>query len=326
MTTSRTHGAVAVSVVLTLISGTYLGACVKTNAIDTPRAAAVSGATKRPPNRGTKYLIKFHRPRTVGLRFRVISSGRIDSSSAVDGRLDASRSIEMTYTYEAVITVKAVHACGIATRVEARIGKLQVTRHGTTKNLLPKNAVVIGQTAGTDEIFTVNGKRVAKPAAEVLGFVTSLFRGSTTTSDDIFSPGGPKKPGDSWKPDPEKMLVNIMHKMKKPALTPAPSDVTGKVTLVAAKKVNGIEVVEIEANIRVDHVAPDFGQVKITAGNIEFAVSGWVPQDPKDLLNDFYSVTQKLHFEGDVARGGTTSKFVFDYDHSVKKRTIPIQK
>lgn len=301
-----------------------LGACTKPVSSDTPRPADRPGVTKRPADNRASYVIKFHRPVTVGLKFRATSSGRIDSSTAVDGRPIAGRSIEKTWAFEGVVTVKAVHACGKATKIEVKIVTLRATQRGATKELLPKDTLVVGEWTGTSEKFTVNGKLVSKDAGEELGFATSLFDGDTTTSDETFGPGGPKKPGDFWKPNAEKLLATIMRKFKKPSLTPAPADVGGRVTFLAAKKVNGLEVIEVEIKARIDNIVPSLGPIKATAGSVEIGMRGWLPQDPKDLTNDSYAMTMKMHFEGDIGKGGKTAKFSFDYDHSQKSTTIAI--
>jgi len=325
MNTRIMRGVIAGAAVLCLSFGVYLGACAKPTSSVTPRPADPTGDTTRPAGGGARYVIKFDRPRTAGLRYKATSTGRVDSSTTLNGQPLAAQAVEMTYAYEAEVTVKAVHSGGKPTRLEAKIIKLQSTQRGAARELLPRGTLVLAETAGTKEKFTVNGKLVSKDAAKVLGFVISLYGGDSTNTDDVFGPGGPRNPGDSWKPNAAKLLASLKSKFKNAAIWPQPSDVTGKVTFVAARKVNGMDVLEITAQTKINNIAPAMGSVRATAGSIEIGMSGWLPRDPQVNTSDSHTMTLKMHVEGEITKGPKTFVIVVDYDQSEKKSIAPIQ-
>jgi len=279
----------------------------------------------RPVAQGDGFIVKFDRPLTVGLKYKRAANGTVDTKTTVNGKPIAKQTMKMTYAYEAVITVKAVHASGKATSEEIQIVKLQATKDGATKDLLPKDTVVLAESEGNKEKFSVKGKPVAAPVAKVLGYVVSLYSGDPTTTDEVFGPGGPKKPGDSWKINAEKMLAGLKLKFEKAALWPKPADVTGKVTFVAAKQVNGMDVFEITAKAKINNIAPAMGPVKATAGTIEIGMSGWLPKDPKVVAHDSHGMTMKMHVEGEMKKGANTFKIVVDYNQSEQKLTSPVK-
>ncbi len=331
MNTRTMCGARAVTAGLALIValGLGLGACTKPAGTDTPRRATQTDSTG-PDARGAAapggaYIIKFDRPEKVGQKSRVVSTGRVDSDTAMNGRPVAAQSVRMTYAYEGIVTVKSVHACGKATRVEVKIIQLRMAQRGVTRDLLPAGTVVVAETVGDKEKFTVNGKPVAKDADKVLGFAVSLFDGDKTTTDDVFGPDGPKKPGDSWKVNTAKMLASFKGKFKKASLWPKPTDVIGKATLVAVRKRSGMDVLDLKVQTRIDNIAPHMGTIKVTEGYFEIGMSGWVPRDPKVLNHGYHVMTMKMHVEGEMAQGANVIKIVVDHDQSSKTTTTPVK-
>jgi pentapeptide MXKDX repeat protein len=281
---------------------------------------------KQPVAKGDGFILKFDRPLTVGLKYKVVASGKVVSKSTVNGKILAAQSLNTSYAFTGVVTVKGVHAAsGKATNLEIKISKFSGTNLGVTKALLPADTLVLGESSGTEETFSVKGKPVEKHVKKVLGYVISLYTGEVATSDEIFGPGGPKKPGDSWKPNAAKMLAGLKRKFKNPALWPKLSDVLGKVTFVAAKKVDGLDVLEIAAKFKLNNLAPKMGPVKVTAGYLELAISGWMPKDPKIVGNDDRSRSMKMHFEGEVKKGTQNIKIVVDFSQSGKRRTTPVK-
>jgi len=329
MNTRTMCGARAVTAVVALIVALGLGACAKPAGTDTPRRASQTDSTG-PDARGAAapggaYIIKIDRPKTVGSKFRVVSTGRVDRDTAMNGRPVAAQSVRMTYAYEGIVTVKSVHACGNATRVEVKIIRLQMAQGGVTRDLLPAGTVVVAETVGDKEKFTVNGKPVAKDADKVLSYAVSLFDGDTTTTNDVFGPDGPQKPGDSWKINTAKMLKSLKGKFKKPSLWPKLTDVTGKATLMAVRKRGGMDVLDLKVQTRIDNIAPHMGSIKVTEGYFEIGMSGWVPRDPKVLNLSYHVMTMKMHFEGEMAQGANVIKIVVDYDQSSKTTTTPVK-
>jgi hypothetical protein len=292
---------------------------------DAMKPGMQADAMKPAVAQGDGFIIKFDRPLKAGLKYKVVATGSVDSVTTLDGKPIAAQTVKMTYAYEAVVTVKAVHACGKVTQEEVKIVKLQVTKGGATKDLLPADTVVFAKAEGDEEKFTVKGKPVAKDVAEVLGYVILLYDGDATTTDDMFGPGGPKKPGDSWKPNVPKLLASLKTKFKKVALWPKPADVTGKVTFVAAKKVNGMDVFEIKVHARLNNIAPKMGPVKAKAGYLEMDISGWLPKDPKIIIGEDKTVTMKMHVEGEMVKGGKTHKIVVDHVQSQKGSKTPVK-
>jgi len=292
-----------------------------------PKADAMKPGmvAKRAVAPGDGFLIKFDRPLKAGLKYRVVATGTVDSKTDLNGKPMPAQTFKMAYSYEAVVTVKGVHACGKPTSEELKIVRLQVTKGGATKDLFPKDTVVLAETAGSKEKFSVKGNPVEKETAKVLGYVVSLYDGDATTTDEVFGPGGPKKPGDTWKPNVGKLLASLKTELKDPALWPKPADVTGKVTFVAAKKVAGMDVFEITARAKLNNIAPKMGPIKAKTGTMEMNISGWVPKDPKVIIGEGKTMTMKMHVEGEFTKGGKDFKMVLDYTQTQKGSKTPVK-
>lgn len=84
-----------------------------------------------------RYPVRFGRPLKVGERYRIELHGNVDNETTMDGQPAAARTDRWSYYLLSEATVKAIHACGKATREEHRVLKLQLTRSGTTVDLLP---------------------------------------------------------------------------------------------------------------------------------------------------------------------------------------------
>ncbi len=260
---------------------------------------------------GDGFVIKFDRPLKVGQKYAVSIRGQSDTKTTLNGKALPQQTVKATYIYGAIHTVKAVDKKGDPTKEEIKIIKLTMTKGGATKDVLAKNTIVLAEAEGNKEKFSVGGKPVDPQAAKLLKEMVDLADDDPST-DDVFGPGGPKKPGDSWNVNMAKLLEGLKNKFKKPGLWPKAGDANGKVTFVGVKKLMGVAALEIKIQTKIKNIAPGMGPVKATAGSMEITMSGLMPKDPKITATGMRKMTMKMHVEGEMKKGAKTFKLVVD--------------
>ncbi len=281
---------------------------------------------KRAATSGQGLTIKFDRPMTVGLKFKLSATGGSENKMTLNGKPMSKESEKSNWLAEAEVTVKAIHTSGKATKAELKIVKFQQTnKAGAAKELLPAGTLVLAEVEAGKEKFTVKGKAVSKAAAGVLKDLVNLYDGDPTTTDDLFGPGGPKKPGDTWKPNTAKLLDSLKKELKGATLWPKPGDATGKVTFVAAKKVNGVDALVLDIQVNLKNIAPAMGPVKATAGTMTIKFSGWMPADPKTPVGGSLKRSMDMHVEAGFKKGGKDHKMVINAKHFMQSTTTLIK-
>lgn len=303
---------------MSVAAGAAMGAAMGMDmeaAMTAPRPAAmpapmVSGpggmASKGPLKaKGGAYPIKFDRPLKVGMQFKVVALGSHRIERRVSGKIDASRSFAYSFAYQGVETIKALGSGGQASWVEHKVGLLTITMKGKTLTLLQPGALLDARVKGQDLTFQVGGRLASRKVMAIVRDVVDLRGEGAISTDAVFGPGVPKKPGDTWQTNGVKLLADLKKALKGAALWPKLSDVTGQVSLVGPQKMNGMEVVLIKALVKVNNIAPNMGPLKVTGGTMKIGVSGWLPQDVQ-AVGGAMQMRMTIEVKGQVSRGGKT--------------------
>ncbi len=304
MTCSFSRGLVAAAALLFL----SIASCPK------PASTQQGGQGTQTDNGGSEpaakgYVVRFERPIKVGQKYSVTINGESDNETLLNGKALPGQSGKLTYSYQGVHTVKAVDPKGKSTKEELKILKLQVTKGGATKDVLAADTLVLAYAVGSKEKFSIQGKPVAPKVAKLLEEMVDLADDDPST-DEVFGAQGPKKPGDSWSVNKAKLLAGLKDKLGQPALWPKAGDTTGTVTLVAAKKVKGMDALEIQIETKINNIAPAMGPVKATAGTMEITMSGLIPQDSKLAATGMRTMSMTMRVEGEMQKGGQIFKLV----------------
>ncbi|MBU1075887.1 MAG: hypothetical protein KKH98_01250, partial [Spirochaetes bacterium] len=208
-----------------------------------------------------EYEIKLSRPIEKGKKFRLDASSHTLSlmTEIEDGKVKDEKRIEMTVNFIARVEVLAVDEEGQITRASYTVEKLDSIDQGKVKSLLSEGEIIIADTDDNKTDFIVDEKHVGYDLEMALQQVVS--QGSGTKDDKIFGTKDKKKIGDKWEIDSEYAALDMQSKkieVKKEFLY-------GTVSLDDIVKVNGIECLQLQAQINVDKMdipMPDDVQVE----------------------------------------------------------------
>ncbi len=234
----------------------------------------------------------------------------MDSETSFDSKSLSPRIRRWAYYLLADVTVKEVHESGLATREELKIRKLQATDNGHTVDLLPAGTLVRAHVAGGKEIFSIGKAPVNARAMKVLRYSMDLYKGDATTADDIFGIGEPKKVGESWALDKKMLLKSLKQSIKSSAMWPRLPDIVGKVTLVGARRIKGLDMLEYKIEARLENIAPKVPGIKMRSGTLIISISGRVPQDLQLRATYHTSMNLVMSLEGELATGASAVKMM----------------
>lgn len=287
-----------------------------------------TGARRHPVDRRPTYAISFDRPMSVGFRYRDVTTGSMETKLIIGGKLHRGRSNKVTYVYEALVTIKAIRPGGGVTRKELSIIRLKADRGSGVQTLLPRATVVLARVVGGKKRFTVAGKPVSAQAHKILDNVVSLFRHTGGSNQDLIGTHRRHRVGESWSPNKGKWIAFLKRTIKSRSATPGPEDISGKITLVGVRKVNGVEGLDFRAQIRVDNLAPKLrfgGAGGHTAGHMEMRITGWIPRDPNVAARESVDASYRFYVLHEMVTGGRATTMVVDtlYTHNCTLRPAP---
>ncbi len=290
-----------------------------TKPAEPPATSKPTPVAKVKPTEAPSYAIKIERAMPVGFRYRFTSTGSRQLTILANGKPSPAPG-NMTWSYEAEVTVTAVSARGRAIAESHKIVKLSVTAKGKTRDLLSAGQVVKATVSGTKESFAVAGKPVAKDVAESLRDIVSLDTGKVS-DDDVFGSKTKRKLGESWEVDRAALVKSFMRDMKGAPMPLKAENVAGKITLVRAETISGIPALSFKVEIRMSDVAPKMGPVKPTSGSIDLDMDAWLPTDTSSLAGRGDTKKMTMHVEGSAG----PSKLVIDMVQQATEKKIAIK-
>src|SRR5262249_45961011 len=141
------------------------------------------------------------------------------------------------------------------TKLKRTYETAEMTKNDEKKDLGLAGKTVLIEKKGDQFAFTIDGKELTGPAAEILG---EEFSTKPRPSEDFFLPKTPVKAGDGWKVDLKEVAKGLSGGGME--IDAAKSSATGKLTRVYEKNGRKFGVIEVKMDVAV---------TKISAGGME---------------------------------------------------------
>jgi hypothetical protein len=228
--------------------------------------------------------VRLDRPFEVGARHRVQVSARVERSydvglALVPGQPGANFEIDRVFSVdlEAVREVVAVDTLGRPTEELYTLARCtRAGKNGSPKVLLPPGSVLTASLAldGTTRL-ELRGARLPRKARKALEAVIELAGGASR--DALFATTVPHRLGESWSVQPD----ILAEELERQGATVSPSDIAGRATLVALRRVDGIEVLEVRGQVEGRNITvPGQTPGQSPPATVRMSFSGLYPTDP----------------------------------------------
>lgn len=248
-----------------------------------------------------EYSIKLHRPSKVGDSYA--ASMTIEMTSTIDAKLDGDPQPRIEEAeksrLDGAITILAVGKPGRATKLSCAVERCM--KDG--QPLLDPATVVVIEYVEKDVRYTVKGEPVE---AEVAAVLKQFFRPNKSDEqpddDKLMGTDVPQKVGGTWGMNAElatKVLSDYGAPVKK-------DQVKGRCKLAGVKKVDGKDVLQIDADITLNNIAgPTADGMTVESGDFEMRGTTQIPADPAagGSLEETMSVNSTMRVKGRSAGG-----------------------
>ncbi len=299
-------------------------ACSKQGTPQGRRTATRQVDARRSGVRAKRYSIRFDRPEKMGARYKLELSGIMDTESVLDGKAAGTPSNTTRFTYVAEVTVKALHPCGKTTREVHKVIKAQQTRAGNTQVVVPAGPTRRAEGVRSTKTFTNRGKPVSATVATFLKYVVTLFNGDTNSLDDIYDPERPRAVGETWNVNGARMLAGLKKSVKNIATWPKLSEVRGTVTLVAVRRLKGVEMLELKAEIQMPNMAPRMRMMTVKSAIVAYTNTFLIPADPQVRAVSRMGLTMQIHLECSTSISGKPSTLVINVLQGLRVTVSPL--
>ena len=259
---------------------------------------------------GDGYAVKIVRPVPVGFKYRLVTTGQSDMRVTADGNpLPQSRFF--SWDYEAEVTVKAVSKTGQATSEEHKVVKF-LAGEGDQAPAAVQAAVILATMEAGEEVYLIDGKKVDEPLQGVLEAITDLDDGNPVDDDAVFGATTAKMVGDTWEVNKQAWTDQWAGKFEGSSLPIKAANVTGDVTLVEAKTVDGIAALSYTFAVSLKDAAPPMGSVQATSGSFDLTMERWLPADPESIQGSRGAKKLVIRTQGQVVDAGKTIELALD--------------
>lgn len=212
------------------------------------------------------YVIKLSRPKTVGLKFQVTGRGteREELSFIVSGRTNRIVDNAFDLEFAAQSEVLEVDPKGHVTKAALTLDKCLKTSRQGNEELFPEGTVIVAASQDGKTLFSTKDGRPVPPAqSKVLNLVISIHRGGSD-DDDIFGTTARQKVGSTWPINSEVARRDLEKKVPRFTL----SAVKGSARLVGATKVDGVDCLNLSAELRIQASPSNLHGMKITQNEL----------------------------------------------------------
>lgn len=269
------------------------------------------------------YKIKLARPGKKGETYRLEADGRETSQkrTSIGGRVVKQEDKDVKVHLDCIEKVLSVDKKGRQTLASITIRKFTVTVNGKSVKTLAPGRIVIAK-AGEKDRFKLKDGEMPSEIGEFLDIVTGLTKDLANPSDDVmFGTTKRKSIGDTWSGNTAEMVKD----MARSGITMAKEDISCRVKLVKAHKVDGVPCLRLSMRMSVKNIRPPLGEnVKVVESTVETSMSADLPVDvAMHRLRDSERTTMKMRFEvsspnGKVDIETTSSK-------TLESKTTPLK-
>ncbi|MBM3839054.1 MAG: hypothetical protein FJ398_14015 [Verrucomicrobia bacterium] len=200
-----------------------------------------------------EYRIQVNRPAKAGQEFqlscRFQETHRISASFA--GRSSPEQKTNYVAELDGLMRILETDSNGRIKRASCTISNCVRVEDRYKRELLPPRAVVTASTEQGKLQLLANGKSVGLETQKILAFGMQVDPDEAQT-EEVFSTDTPRKVGDSWENDPEKLRGVL--KMQRLGITS--SDIQGRTTLEQVVKVGDEECLDLASKIYLKKFTP----------------------------------------------------------------------
>ena len=215
---------------------------------------------------------------TVGYEYSLKAEGTQSiTMKDKDGKVLEERVLSATLSGSARVT--KIDKQGIATELSLQVDKLDIVIDGEAGTPIVNERVAVKRVDG-HEVFEASYGALKGPARRALSLLVSVQPPDAPRTDDAFPPGKPRKLGDSWPLDAEKMV----EWMKQHGTVTEPKYVEGKATLKGLKPCGVKETcLEVGFEFTVKNARPVVKPVGMEweGANGRTELTGLLPLDPR---------------------------------------------
>lgn len=204
------------------------------------------------------YTIKLHRPSKAGTSFRLDLTGTLHTQTTQQfGDVESGDEEKFSAKLTGVVKVGKVNEVGNPSEVVITVESFTLTEGKFTDEAVEKGGVLRARRVkGETEFEYLDVESgLGVPVQEgTLKEALKLFfsMGEKSTDDKIFGTAKKQKIGDTWKVDPQSVAASA----KEDKVMIDPKNVTGKMTITKAAKIDGVDCLELNGQFKVTGVKP----------------------------------------------------------------------
>jgi hypothetical protein len=226
-----------------------------------------------------EYKVALDRPQKVGQTYTISATGSSKSNTVVTvpGQVPQNQSESYTVALDGTVKVLAIDAMtSQATKLEITVTKAL----RDDKPVLQPGVVIVAENVEGKTVFTSAGMPVDQAAGTALDVVISTHQPGEPSDNAVFGTDKPQKVGDTWAVDSDAAARGSA----KSGLPVDKNDIKGEVKLAGVEKVNGKDVLHIEADLNVAKMAATLPNgPKIDSGTMKAHFEAVLPADDTSL-------------------------------------------
>lgn len=228
------------------------------------------------PSPAQEYTIKLDRPDKVGETYTISATGKATQGVVFDipGKPPQKQENSFTIQLQGTIKVSTVdEQSGESSRIDCIVSKC--LKDG--QPLVEPGTVLTAENKTGKTEYSANGAPVAPTTAQALELVLYAHQpGRPPTNDSVFGNHEPQKLGAVWPINREAAA----REASQSGLPVAKESISGEAKLVAMKKVDGVQALQVEATMNVKRISgtmPDGSEIE--SGTITAHYGGFFPID-----------------------------------------------
>ncbi|HET6246240.1 MAG TPA: hypothetical protein VFE47_00945 [Tepidisphaeraceae bacterium] len=234
----------------------------------TPRASA-DDADKA-------YPVKIAVPQKVGDKQILVANGKQTRhiTTTVGANPPEVQDQDLAAELEGTLEILQVDSKGSPTKLSLTVKKCAKTGADAAE-ILPAGAVVVAEESDGKSKFTLKDGELTPEQSEALSLLVSVAAPDSPTDDEAFGSAQPRKPGDSWDVNREK----IAESANAHGVVVKADDIQGKVTMGPVTKVADKTYLNYKGEFSVDKLTVPIPGLTVKGAKMHATMAKSVPAD-----------------------------------------------
>lgn len=226
-----------------------------------------------------EYKVSLDRPQKAGQTYTISATGNSKSNTVVTvpGQVPQNQNEAFTVALDGTVKVLAIDdKTAQPTKLEITIAKAL----RDNKPMFQPGTVIVAENLEGKTVFTTGGMPLDQAAGAALDVIVSTHQPGEPSDNAVFGTDKPQKVGDTWMVDADAAARGSA----KSGLPVDKNDIKGEVKLSGVEKVNGKDVLHIEADLNVAKIAATLPNgPKIDSGTMKAHFEAVLPADDTSL-------------------------------------------